>query len=300
MFHRMQESFLEMLSTERNAAANTIAAYRRDLEDLHQYLTRKNKEILTVSQSVISDYMQSLAAIDLSPATQARRLSAIKQFFAFLLSENFRSDNPAMNVDAPRSGRKIPKYLSVEEVDLLLENAVGEEVENCRMVALLQLLYATGMRVSELVSLPYPVMRDEDNFIIVRGKGDKERLVPVNDTAKNALAGYLEQRSSFLAKEEHSNWLFPSRSKDGYLTRQRFGQMLKALARDANIEPSRVSPHVLRHAFASHLLANGADLRSLQKMLGHSDISTTQIYTHILAERLVGIVQAHHPLADAK
>lgn len=289
-----------MLSTERNAAANTIAAYRRDLEDLHQYLASKNKEILTVSQSMISDYMQSLAAIDLSPATQARRLSALKQFFAFLLSENFRSDNPAMNVDAPRSGRKIPKYLSVEEVDLLLENAVGEEVENCRMVALLQLLYATGMRVSELVSLPYPVMRDEDNFIIVRGKGDKERLVPVNDTAKNALAGYLEHRSSFLAKEQHSNWLFPSRSKDGYLTRQRFGQMLKALARDANIEPSRVSPHVLRHAFASHLLANGADLRSLQKMLGHSDISTTQIYTHILAERLVGIVQAHHPLADAK
>lgn len=300
MFHRLLENFLEMLVTERNAAVNTISAYRRDLDDLCFFLDKNGEVIETVSQPYISDYIQSLAATGLSAATQARRLSAIKQFFAFLLAEDIRSDNPAMNVDAPRSGRKIPKYLSVVEVDILLSNAEGDQPEDYRLTALLQLLYASGMRVSELVSLPYPVMRDNEDFLIVRGKGDKERLVPANKAAKNALADYLLNRQKFMGGEEHSKWLFPSRGKEGHLTRQRFGQMLKQLAGTTQINPSRVSPHVLRHAFASHLLANGADLRSLQKLLGHSDISTTQIYTHVLAERLVGIVQTHHPLATAK
>lgn len=300
MFRSLQENFLEMLATERNAAPNTLAAYQRDLSDLQDYLVRKHIPAQAVSQDTLSGYLGGLAAAGLSTATQARRLSAIKQFFAFLLAENIRADNPAMNLDAPRSGRKLPKYLSTGDVDALLKAAEGDSPDAVRLTALLQLLYATGVRVSELVSLAYPPIREDENFLIIRGKGDKERLVPVNNSAKEAVSAYVLIRSEFLKEAEHSSWLFPSRGKEGHLTRQRFGQLLKALAITAKIDPSRVSPHVLRHAFASHLLANGADLRSLQKMLGHSDISTTQIYTHILAERLVEIVQDHHPLADAK
>ena len=300
MPRHLQENFLEMLVTERNAATNTIDAYRRDLEDLDHFLNKTARDVLTVSQKGISDYIQSLSQLGLSAATQARRLSAIKQFFDFMLSEGVRSVNPAMNVDSPRNSRRLPKYLSVEEVDLLLEATAGDGRGHYRLFALLQILYATGIRVSELVSLPFPVMREEENFLIVRGKGDKERLVPVNESAKQALGNYLEVRQKKLGSGAYSPWLFPSRGKQGHLTRQRFGQMLKELAKSTTISPERVSPHVLRHAFASHLLANGADLRSLQKMLGHADISTTQIYTHVLAERLVKIVQEHHPLADAK
>lgn len=300
MSAHLQESFLEMLATERNAATNTLEAYRRDLEDLSHFLSKRGVSFQKVTQHMISEYIRGLAAEGFSSATQARRLSAVKQFFAFLLSENIRGDDPAMNVDAPKSGRKLPKYLSVEEVDILLAAAEGSEPEALRLRSLLHLLYATGLRVSELVSLSFPPMRNDENFLIVRGKGDKERLVPVNDPAKLALADYLDVRAKFCGKEEHSVWLYPSRGKEGHLTRQRFGQLLKTLAMTTGIVSSRVSPHVLRHAFASHLLANGADLRSLQKMLGHADISTTQIYTHVLSERLVELVQSHHPLADAK
>jgi len=294
------EIFMEMLVLERNAAANTIDAYSRDLEDFSDHIKNHQKEFSTVSSDDIGAYVQSLAAQGLASATQARRLSAIKQFFSFLLLEGFRDDDPAMNVDAPKSARRLPKYLSVDEVDNLLSHCAGESVDKLRMSALLQILYATGMRVSELVTLKYPPMAKDENFLLIRGKGDKERLVPLNAPAKDAIAKYVEVRASFLKEDAHSPWLFPSRSREGYLTRQRFGQMLKALAVDAKIEPKRVSPHVLRHAFASHLLANGADLRSLQKMLGHADISTTQIYTHILSERLVSLVKTHHPLATAK
>ncbi|MEH6402222.1 MAG: site-specific tyrosine recombinase XerD [Sneathiella sp.] len=294
------EIFLEMLAAERNAATNTLAAYRRDLEDLTGFLSKRGLGFRDVPQKGISDYIRGLADAGFSNATQARRLSAVKQFFAFLLSENIRQDDPAMNIDAPRSGRKLPKYLSETEVDSLLAATEGTAPDAVRLKSLLQLLYATGLRVSELVSLPFPALREGDNFIIVRGKGDKERLVPVNEAAKSALAEYLNIRSKYCKKDEHSKWLYPSHGKEGHLTRQRFGQMLKALAMESGIPPSRVSPHVLRHAFASHLLSNGADLRSLQKMLGHADISTTQIYTHVLAERLVELVQNHHPLASAK
>ncbi|PHQ68835.1 MAG: tyrosine recombinase [Sneathiella sp.] len=224
----------------------------------------------------------------------------MKQFFSYLLGDEFRTDDPSLNIDSPRTGRRLPKYLSEEEVDALLAATQGKEPEKRRLASLLQLLYATGLRVSELVSLPYPVLRDEDRFLIVRGKGNKERLVPVNKAAKEALKRYLVVRDQFCPDKKHSKWLYPSRGDQGYLTRQRFGQMLKQLAAEAQIDPRKVSPHVMRHAFASHLLAHGADLRSLQKMLGHSDISTTQIYTHVLQQRLIDIVTTHHPLAEAK
>ncbi len=296
----LQERFLEMLELERNAAENTSAAYLRDLQDLDRFLVSRGRNASNATKKDITDYIQSLDGEGLSTATQARRLSAIKQFFAFLLAEDIRKDDPAMNVDAPRAARRLPKYLSVAEVDQLLNSLTGDEPETRRLAALLHLLYATGMRVSELVSLPYPPMQEDENFLIVRGKGNKERLVPVNNSAKDAVRHYLDVRELYCAEGEHSSFLFPSRGKEGHLTRQRFGQLLKDLALKSGLMPSRVSPHVLRHAFASHLLANGADLRSLQKMLGHADISTTQIYTHVQEERLMALVKNHHPLADAK
>ncbi|WP_025898093.1 site-specific tyrosine recombinase XerD [Sneathiella glossodoripedis] len=294
------ENFLEMLVLERNAAVNTCEAYRRDLQEFTEFLTRKKSDLKTATHRDVADFIQSLDATGLSSATQARRLSALKQFYSFLLQEGVRSDDPAMNVDAPKASKRLPKYLSLEEVDALLASAEGDEPEQIRLYALLNLLYATGLRVSELVSLKYPPMGKDDNFLIIIGKGNKERLVPVNQAAKTALANYLKIRECFMGKESHSKWVFPSSSKEGHLTRQRFGQLLKDMAIKAGISPSRVSPHVLRHAFASHLLANGADLRSLQKMLGHADISTTQIYTHVLSERMINLVKQHHPLADAK
>ena len=294
------ENFLEMLALERGAAENTIAAYRRDLEGFGDFLSASGTDVKSADENSLSGFIQDLALQGLSTATQARRISALKQFYTFLLNENIRTDNPAMNLESPQTGRRLPKYLSEGEVDTLLQGAEGPRTEDKRRAALLHILYATGLRVSELVTLPYPTFGDEDDFIIVRGKGNKERLIPVNDSAKLALKEYLEIRSDFIAEDAYSSWLFPSRGKSGHLTRQRFGQILKDLALEAGLDPKRVSPHVLRHAFASHLLAHGADLRSLQKMLGHSDISTTQIYTHVLKERLVGLVNQHHPLALAK
>jgi integrase/recombinase XerD len=289
-----------MLVLERNASPNTVDGYLRDLRELDQYLATIGKDCLNVEQQDISNFIQTLDQQGLSSATQARRLSAVKQFFAFLLLDDIRTDNPAMNVDAPRTQRKLPQHLTVSEVDRLFD-AVEEEIEDSiRLKALLHLLYATGMRVTELVTLPFPPMADEDNFLIVRGKGNKERLVPVNAAAKAALSDYIKVRKNYCPQGSYSKFLFPSRSKQGHLTRQRFAQMLKKLATRTDISPLRVSPHALRHAFASHLLANGADLRSLQKMLGHADISTTQIYTHVLQERMIELVQSHHPLADAK
>ncbi len=292
------ENFLEMLALERGAAQNTIEAYRRDLEAAESYLEAR-ADLRNATEKQLTAFIHSLAKEGMSSATQARRLSAVKQFYAFLLQEEIRSDNPAMNIEAPKAGRRLPKYLSEEEVSQLLECAAGDSPEDARLYALLQILYATGLRVSELVTLPFPTFGEEDDFIIVEGKGSKERLVPVNEEAKEALKAYLAYRADFI-DGDYSPWLFPSRGKSGHLTRQRFGQMLKDLAIKAGLAPGKVSPHVLRHAFASHLLAHGADLRSLQKMLGHSDISTTQIYTHVLQERLVRLVNEHHPLAGAK
>lgn len=299
MTARYSELFLEMLATERGASANTIDSYRRDIEDLDSWLHSKKRTLLAATTIDIRDYLADLDRRGMARTTSARRLSAIKQFYGFLLQEDIRSDDPALNLDAPRPARRLPKYLSVEEVGRLFDQVEkGDSRNHVRMTALLHLLYATGMRVSELVSLPYPALGRDDNFIIIHGKGDKERLVPVNRQALSALQEYLKLRDSFLAPGSHSKWLFPSRAKEGHLTRQRFGQLLKNLALEAGLPPVKVSPHVLRHAFASHLLANGADLRSLQKMLGHADISTTQIYTHVLDKRLMDLVRQGHPLAE--
>ncbi|MDF2365725.1 site-specific tyrosine recombinase XerD [Sneathiella sp.] len=291
------EGFLEMLLTERGAAENTLSGYRRDLNDFESFALRCGKNLSVVSSKDIQAYLKLLDDSGLKASTQARRLSAIRQLFSYLLGEDIRHDDPALNIDSPRAGRRLPKYLTEAEVDGLLAAAEGDTPEKRRLLSLLHLLYATGLRVTELVSLPFPALREQDRFLIVRGKGNKERLVPVNDTSKQALGRYLEVRDVFCPDGAHSKWLYPSRGGQGFLTRQRLGQLLKELAIEANIDSAKVSPHVLRHAFASHLLAHGADLRSLQKMLGHSDISTTQIYTHVLQERLKEIVTTHHPLA---
>lgn len=300
MSRYLLEGFLEMLITERGAAVNTLDAYRRDLEDFTGFAEKRGRSLASAIAPDIQDYLKHLDDIGLKNTTQARRLSAIKQLFSYLLAEEIRQDDPSLNIDSPRAGRRLPKYLTEEEVDQLLSATEGGEPDQYRLASLLQLLYATGLRASELVSLPYPILRDDERFLIVRGKGNKERLVPVNQAAKEALARYLEVRPQYCPDGKHSKWLYPSRGAQGFLTRQRFGQMLKELALAAEIDPKKVSPHVLRHAFASHLLAHGADLRSLQKMLGHSDISTTQIYTHVLQKRLVEIVSTHHPLAQSK
>ncbi len=291
------EGFLEMLLTERGAAKNTLEGYRRDLVDFESFIARRGRNFKTTCATDIQAYLKFLDDTGLKATTQARRLSAIRQLFSYLLGEDIRHDDPALNIDSPRAGRRLPKYLTEAEVDNLLAAAEGDAPDKKRLFSLLHLLYATGLRVSELVSLPYPALRDQDRFLIVRGKGNKERLVPVNQASRDAVAEYLRVRESFCPDGSHSKWLYPSRGGQGFLTRQRLGQLLKELAIEAGIDPAKVSPHVMRHAFASHLLAHGADLRSLQKMLGHSDISTTQIYTHVLQERLKEIVTAHHPLA---
>lgn len=290
--------FLEMLSAERGASPNTLAAYRRDLVDYLDFLERRGGAPLRAVRADLEAYLAALGAAGYSPRTQARRLSALRQFHKFLYSEGMCADNPALAVDAPRLGRPLPKYLSAEEVAALLAAARAQPgPRGARMTALLELLYATGLRVSELVALPLAALNRDPRLILVRGKGDKERLVPVSEPARDAVAAYLVHRPVFLGKAAGSRYLFPSRGRLGHLTRQMFLRALKTTACAANIAPQRVSPHVLRHSFASHLLANGADLRSLQKMLGHADIATTQIYTHVLEERLKQLLQEHHPLA---
>tara|TARA_B110000196_G_scaffold318923_1_gene335478 strand:- start:3948 stop:4829 length:882 start_codon:yes stop_codon:yes gene_type:complete len=287
-----------MMSAERGAARNTIEAYERDLSAYHDFLKCCGADARSVSTDDIRNYLSQGVNRTASPSTAARRLSSLRQYHRFLVSEGIRNEDPTRIIDSPRQGRALPKVLSVEEVSLLLEKAQGGSGRDAvRLSAMLELLYATGMRVSELVSLPYAACARERDFLIIRGKGDKERLVPLSTPAIEALGTYKLVRSQFMNEREDSLYLFPSRGAEGYLTRQRFGQMLKQLAVDAGLDPKKVSPHVLRHAFASHLLANGADLRSVQKLLGHADISTTQIYTHVLKERLKSLVKDAHPLS---
>ena len=292
------EAFLESLVAERGAAANTEAAYRRDLDDLAAFLKRRRAAVEGATPEQLSDYLAHLHRAGMSAATAARRLSAIRQFYRFLHAEGVRADDPATRLDAPRRRRPLPKFLSEGQVDALLDHvrAIGGD-EGLRLTALVELLYATGLRVSELVALPLAAVARGPRFLIVRGKGGKERLVPLGDSARAAVAAYRQVRHRFLREGEDSPHLFPSRADGGHLTRQRFGQRLKAAAAKAGLPAAKVSPHVLRHAFATHLLANGADLRSVQQMLGHADISTTQIYTHVLDERLKALVATHHPLA---
>jgi len=285
---RAIEAFLEMMAAERGAAANTIVAYQRDLEDF----AASCGDPATASADDVRAWLGGMQRAGAAPRTAARRLSALRQFFRFLLAEGRRSDDPTAIVEAPRAGRPLPKVLSETEVDALLAAAREREgPDGLRQAALIELLYATGLRVSELIALPRAAFRDDAPFIVVRGKGGKERLVPVGEHAARAV------RALAASADRRSRWLFPSHGASGHLTRQGVGKMLKELALEAGLDPARVSPHVLRHAFASHLLAHGADLRAVQKMLGHADISTTQIYTHVLEERLRATVLKHHPLA---
>jgi integrase/recombinase XerD len=294
------DSFLNMLVAERGATVNTVSAYLNDISHFKKYLIENeiNSKIESCSKDSIANYIKYLSKNGLNPRTVTRRLSSLRQFFLFLQSENHRSDNPTNNVDGPRQIKSLPKLLSEEEVEQLFEQAnqmVGPE--GIRLVCLLEIVYASGLRVSELISLPNTALSQDQNILLVRGKGGKERLVPLTISAIDSINTYREVRHVFLKSNRESKFLFPSRSKEGFLTRRRVGQLLKDLAIASNINPQKVSPHVLRHAFATHLLDHGADLRSLQKMLGHADISTTQIYTHVLSKRLMSVVSSHHPLA---
>jgi integrase/recombinase XerD len=293
------EAFLEMMSAERNASANTLSAYERDLTDLAEFLARRGRAPDAADEEQLSAYLADLADRGMSPTTAARRLSAVRQFHRFLVAERIRADDPSAVLDAPRRGRRLPKYLSEAETEALIaaaaEPARAGDPKAVRLLVLVELLYATGLRVSELVSLSWGAVADGARMIQVRGKGGKERLVPLSVPARAAIARYLPLRATFETAGP-SRFLFPSEAAAGHLTRQQFANLLKDLAIAAGIPPSRVSPHVVRHAFASHLLAHGADLRTVQTLLGHADIATTEIYTHVLDERLKALV-ARHPLA---
>ena len=303
---RLRELFLDMLAAERGAAANTLVAYRRDLDDFAAYLAGTGRRIADATSDHLRGYLAELAKRGFKATSLARRLSAIRQLYRFLFAEGHRKDDPAAVLEGPRRGQSLPKVLTVAEVDRLLEAARAardaddasrlERIRAARMICLLEVLYATGLRVSELVTLPASAARPAQQMLIVRGKGDKERMVPLNDPAKRAMADYLGLLAE--AGRAASKWLFPSFGESGHLTRQHFGRELKELAVAAGLSASKVSPHVLRHAFASHLLQHGADLRSVQMLLGHADISTTQIYTHVLEERLKSLVRDLHPLGE--
>ncbi len=293
------EPFLEMLVAERGAAANTVDAYRRDLTDCAAFLRKQRAELPTATADQLHAYLAALHNGGLSPRSQARRLSALRQYYRFLFGEGLRTDDPTSTVDSPRRSRPLPKVLTETEIEALLAVARDyHDPRGARLHALVEMLYATGMRVSELIALPLAAMARDPEVIIVKGKGGKERMVPLSEPARDAVRAYLAHRPSLLPAKTTSPWLFPARGGRP-ITRHRFAQLLKDLAAKAGISPSKVSPHVVRHAFATHLLNNGADLRSVQQMLGHADISTTQIYTHVLNERMRRLVEQHHPLAAA-
>ncbi len=298
---RHLEAFLEMLSAERGAAPLTIAAYRTDLSDLSRFLSSRASALETADAAVLHAYLTAPATVLLAPRSLARRLSAIRQFYKFLLVDGVRQDDPSAGLDTPRLGRTLPKLLSEGEIEGLLAAAhAWPGDEGVRIVCLIELLYATGMRISELLTLPLAAALRDPRFLLVRGKGGRERVVPLSEPGRKALAAYLGCREHFVSEERTSRWLFASRGGTGHLTRQRCGQLLKELALKSGLDPARLSPHVLRHAFASHLLDHGADLRSVQQMLGHADIATTQIYTHVLSDRLRRLVHTAHPLARRK
>jgi integrase/recombinase XerD len=283
-----------MMVAERGAAPNTVESYRRDLQDVAGYLGRENTPLEKASEDQLRAYVARLEA-NFTSSSQARRISALRQFYRFLVSEEIRDSDPTTNLDLPKQGRKLPKILFDGELASLLDTDDPGTPEALRFRALLELVCATGLRVTELVGLPLSAFDRTGRFVRVTGKGNKERLVPLAPTAWQAVQDYLPVRAGFMTGKE-SPFLFPSNSAEGHLTRQRFAQLLKQRALKAGIDPARLSPHVLRHAFATGLLNHGADLRSVQKMLGHTDIATTQIYTHVLSERLVATVEKHHPL----
>jgi integrase/recombinase XerD len=308
------ELYLDMLAAERGAGQNTLSAYARDLADFSAHLAQRQHTIADAGTDDIRSYLGTLSKRGFAATSAARRLSAIRQLYRFLYAEGRRADNPAAIIEGPKRGRALPKVLSIEEVNRLLASAragttvepAAERLRAARLNCLIELLYATGLRVSELVALPASAAERNARMLVVRGKGGKERLVPLNDAAKTAMAEYrallagaeADKSKPAKAKPTKSKWLFPSFGEAGHLTRQHFARELKTLAAAAGLRAAQVSPHVLRHAFASHLLHNGADLRVVQTLLGHADISTTQIYTHVLEERLKSLVRDLHPLGD--
>jgi integrase/recombinase XerD len=304
--------FLDMLAAEQGAGTNTLDAYRRDLTDFSEFLAPAGHGFAGAETQALRDYLGDLDARGFKSSSVARRLSAMRHLFRFLLNERIRSDDPAAILSGPKRGRGLPKVLSISDVDRLLtraktqseapEASTLQRLRAMRLYCLLEVLYATGLRVSELVALPRSAARRDAGMIVVRGKGDKERLVPLNEASRQAMADYLAAMEAVKPDSKKnaagSKWLFPSFGESGHLTRQHFARDLKELAASAGLAPRLVSPHVLRHAFASHLLHNGADLRIVQTLLGHSDISTTQIYTHVIEERLKSLVRDLHPLAQ--
>jgi integrase/recombinase XerD len=309
---RLIDLFLDMLAAEQGAGDNTLDAYRRDLTDLSAFLASLGQSFAAAETQSLRDYLGDLDRRGFKSSSVARRLSAVRHLFRFLLNERIRSDDPAAILSGPKRGRGLPKVLSIADVDRLLTRAKAltdeadaspqERLRAMRLYCLLEVLYATGLRVSELVALPLSASRSDARMIVVRGKGNKERLVPLNETSRRAMADYLAAMETLrVSKKKNaagSKWLFPSFGESGHLTRQHFARDLKELAASAGLSPRLVSPHVLRHAFASHLLHNGADLRIVQTLLGHTDISTTQIYTHVVEERLKSLVRDLHPLAE--
>jgi integrase/recombinase XerD len=301
---RLITLYLDMLAAERGAGPNTLAAYGRDLADFVAHLQERGGSVANATTEDLRAYLSALSRRGMQPATVARRLSALRQLYRFLYAEGQRKDDPAAVLEGPKRTRAVPKTLTLSEVDRLLEVAATVDpaaplpvrLRAARLSCIVEMLYATGLRVSELIALPASAARRDTRVIVVRGKGNKERLVPLNDAAKRATAHYL----GLLAESgtAASKWLFPSFGESGHLTRQHLARELKALAAAAGLKSSQVSPHVLRHAFASHLLHNGADLRVVQTLLGHADISTTQIYTHVLDERLKSLVRDLHPLGE--
>lgn len=304
--------FLDMLAAEQGAGRNTLDAYRRDLTDFSEFLTRVGHNFADAETQTLRDYLGDLDARGFKSSSVARRLSAMRHLFRFLLNERIRAEDPAAILSGPKRGRGLPKVLSIADVDRMLRRAKemseaadvspSQRLRALRLYCLLEVLYATGLRVSELVSLPHSAAKRDARMIVVRGKGDKERLVPLNEASRQAMADYLAATEAAKGEKKGSvaasKWLFPSFGESGHLTRQHFARDLKDLAVASGLQARLVSPHVLRHAFASHLLHNGADLRIVQTLLGHTDISTTQIYTHVVEERLKSLVRDLHPLAE--
>ncbi len=301
------ESFLDMMSAERGAAANTLAAYARDLTDFCGWLAGRGEGVKTCGRDDVRHYLQALSASGAAGTSQARKLSSLRQFFGFLYTDGVRSDDPTVAIDAPKRGRPLPKILTREDMEKLIAAAAARAAkseEGIRLACIVEVLYASGLRVSELATLPVAAVRNHDGVLLVKGKGGKERLAPLNPAARETITRWLTVRENFLprgaARHAAERFLFPSRGVESHLTRRRLHQMLKELAVDAGLDPAKLSPHVLRHAFATHLVEGGADLRSVQTLLGHADIATTQIYTHVARDRLAATVANAHPLARKK
>jgi len=296
------DAFLEMMAVERAAARNTLTAYEKDLTDAGGFLAGRGRDLADASAEDIEAYFQHLGERGASPATAARRRASVRGFYRFVLGEGWRTDDPSRRVDAPKQGRPLPKVLSRDEIDRIIAAASARDgAAGLRLGCMVELIYASGLRISELLALPLAAVARDPAYLIVRGKGGKERLAPLNDAARTAIQVYLPARKSFFAKGlTDSPWLFPSRGAGGRLTARRFAQMLDEAAMAAGVDRAKVSPHVLRHAFATHLLEGGADLRAVQTLLGHADIATTQIYTHVTSDRLTAVVESAHPLSRTR